>query len=139
MKSSILRTLVTLSLSAALSPSALMAQSQMCAKIPFSFTVGTQSFAPGDYCISQKVPSVLEIRGAYDRSAIVAMTTPGEKSKKAGVVVLTFNAYGEGYFLSEVSIDSQGWHLLRSPVEKELIAKRAPLHPVVVTAALSSQ
>ena len=140
MKSSMVRTLVTLSLSAVLSPVALLAQDQINATIPFDFTVGQKSFAAGDYSVHQmNSGGVLAIRNLKDRSGIIVMTTPAEPAKRGGTPVLTFNRYGDSYFLSAVSGDDRGWQLHPSSAEKELIAKVASPRPVVVTAALRSK
>jgi hypothetical protein len=139
MKSSIVRTLVTLSLSAALSPVALLAQDQINAKIPFDFTVGAKSFAAGDYSVRRLNEHILLIQNFKHGTGVMTMVLPGEQSKKAGIPVITFNRYGDRYFLSEVSGDSQGWRLFPSAVEKELIGKVASPRPVVVAAALRSK
>jgi hypothetical protein len=139
MKSSMVRTLLTLSLSAVLSPVALLAQDQIHATIPFDFTVGWKWFAAGDYSIQKLNSSVLVIRNLHDSTGIMTLAMPGEAAKKAGTPVLTFNRYGDSYFLSQVSGESQGWKLHQSPAERELIAKVASPRPVVVTAALRSK
>ena len=51
MNTAIIRTLATLCLSAALGGINLMAQGPLEAKIPFDFTVGSTSFAAGDYTV----------------------------------------------------------------------------------------
>jgi len=66
MKNSIVRTLVTLGLSAFLSPVALLAQSSINATIPFDFTVGAKSFAAGDYSVRQISDSVLLIQSVKE-------------------------------------------------------------------------
>src|ERR1700680_4765946 len=102
MKSSIVRTLVTLSLSAALSPVALMAQGKIQVTIPFDFTVGDKSFPVGDYTVAESPTNVLVIRNVRDNSAILTLTMPADTSTK-GNPVLIFNRYGNSYFLSKVS------------------------------------
>lgn len=136
MKSLIVRTLVTLTLSAALSPVALLAQDQLNAKIPFAFTAGAKSFAPGDYSVHQlNNGHVLLIQNQKDGTAVMTTVMPGEQSKKAGTSVITFKRYGDRYFLSEVSGDEKGWRLFPSAAEKELIAKATTPQPVVLVAA----
>jgi hypothetical protein len=135
MKSSIVRTLVTLSFSAALSPLALLAQVQYNATIPFAFNVGAQSFAAGDYSVHQLSDGhVLQIQSRKDGTSVMAMVTAGEESSQSGRSVIKFNRYGNRYFLAEVSGERRGWRLFRSKAEKELIAKVAAPEPVVIAA-----
>jgi hypothetical protein len=139
MKNSIVRTLVTLGLSAVLSPVALLAQSSIHATIPFDFTVGAKSFAAGDYSVRQINDSVLLIQSVKDGTGVMTMVLPSEKTVKAGIPVLTFNRYGDNYFLAKVSGDDRGWKLHQSPAEKEMIAKVPSPRPVLVAAALHSK
>jgi hypothetical protein len=139
MKNTIVRTLVTLGLSALLSPVALLAQSQINATIPFDFTIGAKSFAAGDYSVRQVNENVLLIQSIKDGTGVMTMTLPGETTKRGGVPVLTFNRYGDSYFLSKVSGDDRGWRLHQSPAEKEMVAKVPTPKPVIVAAALHSK
>jgi len=139
MTSFIVRTLVTLSLSAVLSPVALLAQDRINATIPFDFTVGAKSFAAGEYSVRRLNESVLLIQSVKRGTGVLTMVMPSEPSKKPGISVITFNRYGDRYFLAEVSGDTQGWRLRPSAVEKELISKAASPRPVVVAAALRSK
>jgi hypothetical protein len=139
MKNTIVRTLVTLSLSAVLSPVALLAQSNINATIPFDFTIGAKSFPAGDYSVKQVSECVLLIQSIKDGTGVMTMVKPADKTTKDGTPVLTFNRYGDSYFLSKVSGDDWGWKLHQSPVEKEMVAKVASPKPVIVTAALHSK
>ena len=139
MKRSIIRTLVTLSLSAALSPVALMAQNRINATIPFDFAIGAKSFAAGDYSVNRLNEHILVIQNVKSGSSVMTMVMPSDPTTKSGKPVLTFNRYGNSYFLSAVSSDSQGWRLHTSSAEKELIAKATGPKPVVVAAALRSK
>ena len=136
MKSSIFGLAVSLGLCAALGPISLKAQmpGPIHAKIPFGFTVGSQSFAAGEYEVRQVASSVLAIRGADHRSSTMAMTHAANPTAAPGHASLTFNKYGDRYFLSRISDDSRGWQLPASAVEKELIAKKASPKPVTVDA-----
>ncbi|HTB13145.1 MAG TPA: hypothetical protein VK752_16295 [Bryobacteraceae bacterium] len=138
MKTSIVRTLLTLSISAILSPVALLAQDKITATIPFDFTVGAKTFSAGDYSVQRLNQGVLLIQNMKHGTGVMTMVLPGE-SNKAGVPVITFNRYGNRYFLSQVSNDSQGWRLRPSKVEKELIAQAASPRAVILAAALYSK
>jgi hypothetical protein len=139
MKNTIVRSLVTLGLSALLSPVALLAQSHINATIPFDFTVGSKSFPAGDYSVKQVSENVLLIQSITDGTGVMTMVLPSETTKKAGTPVLTFNRYGDSYFLSKVSGDDRGWKLHPSAVEKEMVAKVPTPKPVIVAAALHSK
>jgi len=139
MKSSIVRTLVTLGLSAVLSPVALLAQDRINVTIPFDFFVSGKSFAAGDYSINHLNEGVLKIQRVKDGTGVFAMVMAADKTSNAGIPVLVFNRYGDRYFLSKVSGDDQAWQLHPSKVEKELIAKVPSPKPVVVAAALRSK
>ena len=139
MNCSIIRTLVMFSLSAALSPVALMAQSRINANIPFDFTVGAKSFAAGNYSVHRINDHVLVIQNVKNGSSIMSMVLPGQPAKTPSNPVLRFNRYGNSYFLAEVAGDGEGWQFHKSSAEKELIAKVAGPNPVVVAAALRSK
>jgi hypothetical protein len=134
MNRSILRTFAKLSLSAALGSLSLLAQNPLRATVPFDFTVGSKSFAAGEYSLRQVAHMVLQIQSADGgRANVMIATLPGESTKVPGSAKLVFNRYGDRYFLSEVSADSGGWQVPKSVDEKELIAKGlGPKPPVVV-------
>jgi hypothetical protein len=134
-----IRTLVTLGLSALLSPVALLAQSQLNATIPFEFTVGAKTFAPGDYSVRHVSEYVLLIQSLKDGTGVMTMVQSGEVAKRGGSPVLIFNRYGDSYFLSKVSGDDRGWRLHTSPAEKEMVGRVATPKPVIVAAALHSK
>jgi hypothetical protein len=138
MKNTIVRILVTLSISAFLSPVALFAQSQINATIPFDFTIGAKSFTAGDYTVRQVNEHVLLIQSVKGGTGVITMVLPGETTKRPGTPVLTFNRYGDSYFLSKVSADDRGWTLHTSPAEKEMVA-RVPSPKPVIVAALHSK
>jgi hypothetical protein len=135
MTNSLVRTLVTLSLSAALSPLALKAQDSMYATIPFDFTVNAKHFTAGDYCVRQVNQNVLLIQNVQDRSTVMTITMAAEENNHPGVAVLKFHQYGRYYFLNEIDGDSRGWKLPTSRTEKELTASVKSPKPVVLAVA----
>jgi hypothetical protein len=139
MKNTIVRTLFTVGLSAVLSPVALLAQSQINAAIPFDFTIGAKSFPAGDYSVRQVSEHVLLVQSIKDGTGVMTMTMPTERTEKGGTPVLTFNKYGDTYFLSKVTGDDRGWKLHQSAAEKEMVAKVPTPKPVIVVAALYSK
>jgi hypothetical protein len=135
MKTSIVRTLIMLSVSAAIGPLSLLAQGPIQFTAPFDFTVGNKNFASGEYRVVAMAPEVLAIRSRDDRSSQVVIAHASQPKSRQSNSVLTFNKYGDRYFLSRVSDPNHGWELPKSRVEKELIAKRASPAPVTVASS----
>ena len=135
MNTSTLRTFAKLSLAAALGSISLLAQVPVRATIPFDFTVGSKTFAAGEYSVRPAAPMVLLIQSADGHASMLVATNPGEGTKIPGNTEFTFNKYDDRYFLSKVSADSDGWALPKSAIEKELIAKRAAPQPLAVVAS----
>lgn len=137
MKSSIFSTVV-LSLSVAFGPVRLMAQAPIHVTIPFDFNVGSKSFGAGEYSVQKTQPGAIAIQSADGRARMATTVHGAKPNDRPGIATLTFNRYGDRYFLSRVSDSERGWELARSAVEKELIAKRAePAKPVSVVASSS--
>jgi len=134
MKSSILNTLATLSLSAALGAVGLQAQGPIHITVPFDFTVGSKSLAAGEYSVRQQAPHVVAIQSVNGHSALLIMTNPAEPNAAPGVAKFTFNKYGDRYFLSQVSDSARGWQLPTSAAEKELLANKLSPKPTVLIA-----
>lgn len=124
MKTSILSTIATISLSAVLGPVSLRAQGTIHVTIPFDFTVGAKSFAAGEYRVNQQAPHVLAIRSINGRSVMMIGANAAQATAPPGKAMLTFTKYGDHYFLSQVSDYGHGWELPKSTVEKELAAQR---------------
>jgi hypothetical protein len=139
MTSSMIRSLVTLGLSAVLSPVALLAQGPVTATIPFNFTVGAKTLAAGTYEVKQLNQSAILLRNAKDGTSILAAYNSGEVDRLGGTPKMTFHRYGDSYFLIKVTSDTRNWSLYPSHAEKEMIAKAASSKPAVVTAALRSK
>ena len=135
MKTSIVRTLITLSVSAAIGPLSLLAQGPIQFTAPFDFTVGNKNFASGEYRVAAVAPQVLAIRSLDGRSTQVVIAQASQAKGKQSNAVLTFNRYGDRYFLSRLSDPNHQWELPKSRVEKELIAKRASPAPVAVASS----
>jgi hypothetical protein len=113
-----------------------MAQSSIHANIPFDFNVGTKTFAAGEYRVQHVAPLVLAIVNPNGSTAMMVQANNAYSTTVPGTALLTFNHYGDRYFLSQVSQDGRGWELSKSAVEKELIAKRAS--PELVRLAIAA-
>jgi hypothetical protein len=137
MRTSILRVLAVTSLIASFGPFHLTAQSPVRFKIPFDFTVESKSFAAGNYDVIELQSRFIHIRGDKGKTGMIIAAYPGEPSKVPGIAVMTFNRYGDQYFLSSVSEDNRGWGIRKSAVEKELIARTA--RPTVLDVVASAR
>jgi hypothetical protein len=134
MNTPIIRTLAIVCLCAALTPVYLMAQGPMQVKIPFDFTVGSTSFAGGDYIVRPLANSVVAIQSSDSRSAIMTLTTGLVARTPLPNRKLVFHRYGDRYFLSQVWGYDSGRELRPSAAEKELIAKARQEKPVTLVA-----
>lgn len=135
MKNSLLRALPVLGFCAAICPLNLLAQNSIRFTVPFDFTAGGKTFAAGPYYVEFPRPLILAIFSADNRQSEMLIAHGGEASRSADSASLTFNKYGDRYFLERVSGPYRGWELPRSPAEKELNAKAEPHTPVTLAAA----
>jgi hypothetical protein len=124
MTKSTTRVLALFGLSVTLGPLGLMAQSPTHFTIPFDFSVGSKSFAAGDYRVAEASPDALRIQSADNRSTLMVITHRDNPGKLPGKVTMSFHRYGDTYFLYKVSNQDRGWGLSPSAREKELIAKQ---------------
>jgi hypothetical protein len=125
MKHSILRALAFSSLIAVFGTLSLKAQSTATYKIPFNFTVGSKSFAPGEYVVKETAQNILRLGRVDGKAGMFILTVADSRRQTDGKSVLFFNRYGERYFLSRISASDRGELLPQSAAEKELIAARA--------------
>jgi hypothetical protein len=114
-----------------------MAQSQAHFTIPFSFAVGSKSFAAGEYRVTEVAPQILLIDGDHGNSHGMVVTNTDEPEKIPGNATMSFHRYGDRYFLFKVSNDTHGWGLPKSVREKELIAQQVSSKHVDLNASLN--
>jgi len=133
MKTYVTRILAAVSLGFALGPASVLAQSPLHANIPFDFTVGNQTFAAGEYRVAP-VGQCLRIQAVNRPStSMLIMTQAGSPGVTTSArSSLTFNRYGDRYFLSRVAAPQLEWDLAPSSAEKEAIAKLGSPRPVLV-------
>jgi hypothetical protein len=117
-----MRVLAILSLIAILVPVTAMAQESVKFAIPFDFTAGPKSFPAGVYNVRETSPRVLQIQSRDGRRGTLILTNVSERSKYKALAVMTFERYGDRYFLSNVANPDRGWELPQSVDEKRLIA-----------------
>jgi hypothetical protein len=135
MNKSTTRVLALFCLFASIGTRGAMAQSLPGFTIPFGFTVGSKSFAAGEYRVDEVSPHVLQIRSRDMRSSIMTNTVNEEHGTVEGKATMTFHRYGDRYFLTRVATPDRGWGVPPSKVEKELIATRAPVKSLGVIAS----
>lgn len=116
------RILAILSLIATFVPFTAVAQESAKFAIPFDFTVGPKSLPAGVYSVRETAPRLLEIRSRDGRKGMMTLTNVADPSKYKGLAVMTFERYGDRYFLANVSNPDRGWALPQSVDEKHLIA-----------------
>jgi hypothetical protein len=132
---SVTRVLALFGLIATLAPLTVRAEGPMHFTVPFTFTVGSKSFAAGEYRITEVTQGVLHIQSEDARVNFIVQGHYDERSKLDGMATMTFHKYGGRYFLYKVANPSRGWGLPPSAGEKELIAGRGSSKPLAVIAA----
>jgi hypothetical protein len=97
-------------------------------KIPFKFSVGTQTFSAGEYSLKPLLSNTMLLR---DQTGQV-LTNIGTNSMESGhvpsSVKLVFNGYAGEYFLAQIwnAGDNVGREVIKSPIEVEMARKYSP-------------
>jgi len=138
MKTTNIRVLTLLGLSALLGTSAVQAQGPTRFVIPFGFTVGTQSLSAGTYWVGAVAPQVLQLQDENGHSNAIFHGISREPSKNgSGQSILTFRRCGDRYFLSRWASPDQSLELRESAAEKKMIAKQAAASaPVLIASSM---
>jgi hypothetical protein len=94
-------------------------------KIPFSFTVGTQTFPAGEYSLNPLFPHTVQLRNQSGRVLTSIPTNSVESTEIPRSVKLVFNGYSGQYFLAQIwkAGDSIGRELIKSSTEIEMARK----------------
>lgn len=97
-------------------------------KVPFNFTVGTQTFPAGEYSLKPLLPNTMLLRNQAGQVLTSIGTNSVESSEVQKSVKLVFNGYGGQYFLAQIwkAGDNIGRELIKSPVEIEMATKYSP-------------
>lgn len=92
------------------------------AKIPFSFSVGTQTFPAGEYSFKLLLPHTMSMRNGSGQVLTNIETNSVESAEAQGSVRLVFNGYDGHYFLAQIwkEGDNIGRELAKSPGEIEM-------------------
>lgn len=103
----------------------LLAQSHAVAKaeIPFAFQVGSKVMPAGTYIFSQDSQHIMQLHGRTADAHALSAVRPetGVKAPKVGLI--TFNKYGDHYFLQSISTadSTTAYQCPTTKQEKELI------------------
>jgi hypothetical protein len=106
--------------------------------VPFDFYLEDQLFPTGEYSVemgsgNNATASQLTLWSTHGSEQKLALTTPGTE-QDAAVSQLSFNKYGNKYFLSTVSIGGHKATVKMFKLEKELRAQMEK-NPAVITIA----
>lgn len=109
---------------------------RMLVHVPFAFVVGKVTLPAGDYYVQRRTPSVLELRSADTNAAAVVTTTPLDVDRAGARRSVTFNRYGDKYFLAAVQSGdgSMGLKAVRTAEEQRLAKSGARPEALAVTA-----
>jgi hypothetical protein len=93
------------------------------ATVPFEFTVAGQKLPAGEYQIARSGAfSAIHIYSRENRTTILVAAAPGNTNKTGHAAALSFNKYGNQYFLTELWMGNgpNGVQLPKSMAEKKL-------------------
>jgi hypothetical protein len=123
----------------ALAGVAATAQAQdMRAVIPFEFKAAGRTLPAGTYFVTP-LPGSSTFQLRSSRGGVIFMVPGADRQETPNAPQLTFNKYGERYFLHQIRLsDSREYTLRRTVAERELVRAQAEGHgpaPTVVTIA----
>jgi len=93
------------------------------ATVPFDFMVADQKVPAGEYLILRSAStSAVHIQSRENGTTIMIGSAPGNKNKTGYAAALSFNKYGNQYFLTEfwVGGETEGVQVAKSKTEKKL-------------------
>ena len=97
-------------------------------RVPFNFTVGTQTFPAGEYSLKPLLPHTMSLRNQAGQILTNINTNSVESTDVPKSVKLVFNGYDGHYFLAQIwkEGDNIGRELTKSPAEVEMATKYSP-------------
>lgn len=121
------RFVFALGFAALLGVTAVQAQDQQYAKIPFAFEVGGKQVQAGTYSTTREVNGLVVVRN-NETSEKVFLVPILAKQTSPGKSSITFKRYGSRYFLRTIQFGSQGstYEVMASRHEKELAKVETP-------------
>ena len=119
---------------------ALAANNQTKANVPFDFAVAGTEFTAGSYTIEEgSAQGILMLRDANGRIKALFMADRSSRVESDGQATWVFNRYGDRYFLTRVwGAGETGAVLHKTKIERELVASSATpqTNQVLVVAAV---
>jgi len=93
------------------------------AEIPFAFQVGSKVMPAGTYIFSHDGSSIMQLDGSTADAHALSMVRSETGSKAPKVGLITFNKYGDRYFLHAISSSASptAWECPTTKQEKALI------------------
>jgi hypothetical protein len=125
---------------AALAQAQIDSVTRIQADIPFNFTVGDTTLSAGKYelrRVDDLAENVLELSSVDGRARVIFDASPAQTKdlRPANRSELTFDKYGDQYFLSEIWVAgrSTGEELVRSRMEKRIAGggKASEKHSII--------
>jgi len=97
-------------------------------KVPFNFTVGTQTFPAGEYSLKPLLPHTMSLRNQAGQVLTNINTNSVESIEVQKSMKLVFDGYDGHYFLAQIwkEGDNIGRELTKSPAEIEMATKYSP-------------
>lgn len=101
--------------------------------VPFSFSVGNQTFGAGEYEFTQQSHSVIQVYNLKDHASAFETVHPAQSRKEGnGRVRLIFHRYDNQYFLTAVSDGSwESTYDFKISTEEQRLVQAAPATPVI--------
>src|SRR5260370_7161891 len=97
-------------------------------KVPFNFTVGTQTFPAGQYSLKPLLPHTMSLRNQAGQVLTNITTNSVESTEVQKSMKLIFNGYDGHYFLAQIwkEGDNIRRELTTSPAETEIPTHHPP-------------
>ncbi len=91
-------------------------------KIPFTFSVGNQSFAAGEYTLKALIQHTTGLQNQNGRTLSNISSNSIEAAAAPSSTELVFNRYNDHYFLAQIweAGSNIGKQLIKSPAEVEM-------------------
>lgn len=103
-------------------------------RVPFSFSIDSQTFAPGDYEFTRRSLFLLEVCNRNDHVSTFQSVQPAQSRKEGnGQIRLVFRRYDNQYFLTAVSDRSwESTYYFKISTEQKQLADASLRKPEVV-------
>jgi len=107
--------------------------------IPFTFTVGHQILAAGDYCVIEQ-HTALKVVPADGHSGVIVLTNAtGGRSDEDHTSRLVFHRYGDRYFLSQAWLGGSAREVFTSAAELEYARTTKQEQAIVLASRLDKK